>query len=136
MRPSPTQAPLENPYHLWRSWLCTDMYVSPSFVPSLPTVADIIQWIFYCFSTYPSDALRLSCIFNTATRSHRHASVTTIVPLPSQHRPLSTSLSVYGGRQDQSIAKYGQSRQLSAQQQAHAILVTLTSTTITPSGVT
>ena len=70
--------------------------------------------------------------------SRRHAPVTsvglsTIVPLPSKHRPLSTTLlSVYGGRQNQSVTEYKRSRQrqqLSAQQQTHITLVTLTSTT-------
>jgi hypothetical protein len=56
--------------------------------PNLLTVAAIIRWIFYCFSTYSSDALNLPCVFTAATRSRRHGrhgSVATTVPFPPAH---------------------------------------------------
>ena len=38
-------------------------------LPMLPTVADIILWICYCFLTYPNDTLNIPCVFTAATRS-------------------------------------------------------------------
>ena len=81
---SPTQAPSEYLYRLWRSRSCTDMYVlyRPLSFLNFPTVADIMWWVFYCLLTYSSDALNLPCVFTAATRlclHRRYALVSTCV---------------------------------------------------------
>src|SRR6267154_4195370 len=89
--------PLEHPHYLWRSR--TDMYVLPSFVSQLTNCGryntvgflllfSIFQWRF-------EFTLRLHRRYALTSRWIRYHDCS----LPSKHRPLSTLLSVYGGRQ-------------------------------------
>jgi len=91
--------PLEHPHYLWRSR--TDMYVLPSFVSQLTNCGryntvgflllfSIFQWRF----EFTLRLHRRYALTSTWIRYHDCS-------LPSKHRPLSTLLSVYGGRQGQ-----------------------------------
>src|SRR5258706_14917662 len=69
-------------------------------------VADIIWWVLNSFSTYPNGALKFHFASSPPLRARVDMHPSPRLFPPSKHRPLSNLLSVYGERQDQSIAVY------------------------------